>query len=632
MALDNSKIQYSRQLVRRFEGAGLTPTIPANDDFTITPHLNTDVIEGEIIENVTDEKAWIRAGTSIIEITGGTAFPYTPEDVANKAVDFTTINDTLYPSVKAVNDKLATYASLAGADTQIQYNNAGVMGASSDFTYNNTSKIFNLNGYSTQSVAFTSTGSFTVTGGATTNLSRIITYTANTNIKVGDSITGTGIPSNSIVVSVISATSCILSQRASATNTGLTFTIYPAFVANRINQTFTGTSNYGAIGLLIEQNQSSANAVRGLLVVSRNNSSSATAEFVGNGPQLYLTSDSIGNVPSTWQLLSSSGSGGAHGNFVIGIPGSPTIFNFTSGGNLAFGSITASSTLPFGINGPFSSTANAVGTSIGYSNATVTPTAGTNHMIKVGIQANTSQNFYWNPTSGTAILNGYTCDISMNQSGSATGGVNAFNASPVVNGVASGGFVRGFYSNINSGTGSRHQLYLAGTAPNYINGVAGFNTLTPNAGCQVDIVSTTLGVGLPATTGALITANSTARTGTVMYQTDGTEGLMVKKSSGWAAVGGGTSILRASKACTDEDGGTITAWAGTTDYTYTITVTGATVGQNVIANLDNAMASALTGGDEFISFAWVSATNTVKVRVRVGFFVNVTGNITVAVI
>ncbi len=31
---------------------------------------------------------------------------FTPENVANKAVDFSTLNDTLYPSVKAVNDKI----------------------------------------------------------------------------------------------------------------------------------------------------------------------------------------------------------------------------------------------------------------------------------------------------------------------------------------------------------------------------------------------------------------------------------------------------------------------------------------------------------------------------------------------
>ena len=37
---------------------------------------------------------------------GAAPLPYTPEDVANKATNFSTVNDTLYPSVKAVNDHI----------------------------------------------------------------------------------------------------------------------------------------------------------------------------------------------------------------------------------------------------------------------------------------------------------------------------------------------------------------------------------------------------------------------------------------------------------------------------------------------------------------------------------------------
>lgn len=36
-----------------------------------------------------------------------TGVAYTPENIANKATDFSTINDTLYPSVEAVNEQLA---------------------------------------------------------------------------------------------------------------------------------------------------------------------------------------------------------------------------------------------------------------------------------------------------------------------------------------------------------------------------------------------------------------------------------------------------------------------------------------------------------------------------------------------
>lgn len=43
-----------------------------------------------------------------------TGVDYTPENVANKATTFGTVNDTLYPSVKAVNDQLATKVSKGG--------------------------------------------------------------------------------------------------------------------------------------------------------------------------------------------------------------------------------------------------------------------------------------------------------------------------------------------------------------------------------------------------------------------------------------------------------------------------------------------------------------------------------------
>lgn len=81
-----------------------------------------------------------------------TAASYTPEDQANKATDFTTINDTLYPSVKAVNDQFtaagiqiaATYQALADKDVingypgltnySINFKNSG--GATTSFLYN----------------------------------------------------------------------------------------------------------------------------------------------------------------------------------------------------------------------------------------------------------------------------------------------------------------------------------------------------------------------------------------------------------------------------------------------------------------------------------------------------------------
>lgn len=83
---------------------------------------------GQIIGNIKDQKDLMRyfdlkqnllkSGKNIKTINGSSLLGYgdlqvtsslgfTPENVANKAIDFTTINDTLYPSVEAVVDYVA---------------------------------------------------------------------------------------------------------------------------------------------------------------------------------------------------------------------------------------------------------------------------------------------------------------------------------------------------------------------------------------------------------------------------------------------------------------------------------------------------------------------------------------------
>lgn len=54
------------------------------------------------------------------------ALGFTPENVSNKAIDFSTINDTLYPSIKAVYDKIIS--SLAGLSPYFFYNTASDIG------------------------------------------------------------------------------------------------------------------------------------------------------------------------------------------------------------------------------------------------------------------------------------------------------------------------------------------------------------------------------------------------------------------------------------------------------------------------------------------------------------------------
>jgi hypothetical protein len=79
-----------------------------------------------------------------------------------------------------------------------------------------------------------------LTSGVATNGSYYITYDANTNILPGANIIGTGIPVTAVVNRIVSSTRAELNIPATATNTGLSFTVY-----NPFRSQFTSTINVG---------------------------------------------------------------------------------------------------------------------------------------------------------------------------------------------------------------------------------------------------------------------------------------------------------------------------------------------------------------------------------------------------
>jgi hypothetical protein len=92
-----------------------------------------------------------------------------------------------------------------------------------------TSPNYNLTGGATTAFNLTagSTVSYTLTGVSTINLNAVINYsTATGTLAVGDSITGTGIPPGATVALILSATSIQISAAATATNSGLTLTLF----------------------------------------------------------------------------------------------------------------------------------------------------------------------------------------------------------------------------------------------------------------------------------------------------------------------------------------------------------------------------------------------------------------------
>jgi hypothetical protein len=63
------------------------------------------------------------------------------------------------------------------------------------------------------------------TAGATTSGSETITVASTANMFVGQEISGTGIPANTCVAAVVNGTTATLTQKSTATNSGLTFTL-----------------------------------------------------------------------------------------------------------------------------------------------------------------------------------------------------------------------------------------------------------------------------------------------------------------------------------------------------------------------------------------------------------------------
>jgi hypothetical protein len=90
----------------------------------------------------------------------------------------------------------------------------------------------------------------------------------------------------------------------------------------------------------------------------------------------------------------------------------------------------------------------------------------------------------------------------------------------------------GFTGSIAAAAGSWN-LYMVGTAKNYLAGDLGIGVSTNNASAKVQIDSTTQGFLPPRMTETQRTAIASPATGLIVYQTDGVEGLWLRVSTGW---------------------------------------------------------------------------------------------------
>jgi hypothetical protein len=93
----------------------------------------------------------------------------------------------------------------------------------------------------------------------------------------------------------------------------------------------------------------------------------------------------------------------------------------------------------------------------------------------------------------------------------------------------------GFYGDIAAGTG-RYNLYMNGTAQNYLAGALSIGVTTANASALLQVDSTTKGFLPPRMTAAQRAAIATPAEGLVVVQTDGTQGLYLYIGAAWHAL------------------------------------------------------------------------------------------------
>jgi len=100
--------EYKRIVIKK--GTGV-PTIPTNNDHTSGTWLATDLYVGEFYMDTATDKIYMRTASGIEEVIYDVA---SYEVLANKATDFTTINNTKYPSTQAVDSYIDV--KLAGSN------------------------------------------------------------------------------------------------------------------------------------------------------------------------------------------------------------------------------------------------------------------------------------------------------------------------------------------------------------------------------------------------------------------------------------------------------------------------------------------------------------------------------------
>jgi len=282
-----------------------------------------------------------------------------------------------------------------------------------------------------------------------TNGTKTITYDSNSNVKVGDVITGTNIATAAHIISVESDTEARMNVIATGSGTN-SATIIPMFAGVYSNVTLSknaGISSYYSAGLFVSpKNSDSGSSIKSAGAYIDNPSSSATT----TGMYLSSKSDTIltfnRTSPATekhqWYMTIGDGAGTANsrGDFYIGAgeffpkDNSHSLriddFGLAIGGIGYLSSDTANQA--FTIWGGISSGGNVLNVRWRAAND-INNTSGNVNLIAIDSTLN-GQKF--KPTSGTGTVNYINLSPEINQTGGASGISRAIYINPLLTSAA----------------------------------------------------------------------------------------------------------------------------------------------------------------------------------------------------
>jgi hypothetical protein len=343
----------------------------SSNNLSWSTFTNTFTVVGNLVSN----RHTVLGSPSNVVITGGTAgFVLSTDGAGN--LTWTAQTGTAGTAVAA-----------AGSNTQIQFNDSGVIGANTQFTYNKVTNTFNVGNITANGSGLTNVNAANVTGThanlsvvGDSSLNGLVNINGNINANSNVSVTGAATITGSLTVSGIVKG---VTATAGTANTQLATTEFVAgtiateslLKANIASPTFTGTpraptaSQLAPTGTQVATTQYVKDAV-----------STVTALFgTTNIPQGGIIMYTGVTAPSGWALCNgSNGTPDLRDKFVIG-----------AGLNYAYGTTGGSANTVLPVH-----THNAVSTFTGYRMGTHSHNIfdpGHNHSFRIGQGAGTLQ-------------------------------------------------------------------------------------------------------------------------------------------------------------------------------------------------------------------------------------------------